>query len=47
MKAAGTLLILSLSLVAASAAHGDYQIIWSTIDGGGGLFLFKYRIQFF
>jgi hypothetical protein len=29
-------LVLSLGLVAVSVAYGDYQITWSTIDGGGG-----------
>jgi hypothetical protein len=36
MNAARTLLVLSLSLVGTSIACGDYQIVWSTIDGGGG-----------
>jgi hypothetical protein len=28
--------VLVLAIVFASVAYGDYQIVWSTIDGGGG-----------
>jgi hypothetical protein len=30
------LTLIFTALVFASAAFGDYQIVWSTIDGGGG-----------
>jgi hypothetical protein len=30
------LILIVAALVFASVASGDYQIIWSTIDGGGG-----------
>ena len=35
MKTSRLILIIAV-LVLASVAYGDYQIVWSTIDGGGG-----------
>lgn len=31
-----TMVILTAVLSLAAVAHGDYAIVWSTIDGGGG-----------